>query len=142
MKRTLIVVLAITAGCALPEQTAEPERAETEEPEASEPEPAPEPTQAAPTEQPDSAEGLAALESELRAHLEGRDLALYVVGIEAGGGNRVRVLTQLSEEQTTEADAICNTTTVAAYGLDEIEVSGVDVAAAGGRNIAACEPRV
>lgn len=126
MKRMLIVVLAIAAGCALPEQAADPEPAEAE-----------------PTEQPGSDEpDLTALESELRAHLEGRDLVLYIVGIEAGGGNRVRVLTQLSEEQTTEADAICNTTTVAAYGLDDVEVSGVDVAAAGGRNIAHCVPRV
>lgn len=122
MKRILLVVLAIAVGCALPEQAAEPEQVETTEP-------APE-------------QDISALEAELRAHLDGRDLGLYVVGVEAGGGNRVRVLTQLDPEQTTEADAICNTTTVAAYGLDDIEVSGVDVAAAGGRNIAACEPKV
>jgi hypothetical protein len=66
------------------------------------------------------------------------DLAPYVVDVTTNG-RRVRVHTQLDESQVTEAEAICNLTTVAGYGMD---VSGVDVAAAGGRNIAACQPRV
>ena len=84
---------------------------------------------------------VAALETELDGYLSDRDdgLGLFVHGVEAGGGNRVRVLTQLDESQTAEAEAICNLTTVAGYGTT---LSGVDVAAAGGRFIAACEPRV
>ena len=71
-------------------------------------------------------------------YLEGQDIGLYVVGYETNV-NRVRVLTQLDESQTTVADALCNTVQVA--GL-ELDVSGVDVAAAGGRNIAHCTPKV
>ena len=81
-----------------------------------------------------------ALKAELDLTLSD-DLAMYVHDVTANGA-RVRVLTQLDESQTAEADAICNNTTVAAYGLDGVDVSGVDVAAAGGRNIAHCEPRV
>jgi hypothetical protein len=76
----------------------------------------------------------AALDSEL-AHHDG--LGLYVYDVTTNG-TRVRVLTQLDEAQTAEADAICNLTTVAAYG--SLDVSGVDVAAAGGRNISSCKP--
>lgn len=123
------VLVFVVAGCG----TSEPEP-----PAATEPSP----TEAvqADEDEPD----LQALEDALAAQLQDRDdgLGLYITGIEAGGGNRVRVLTQLDESQTEEANAICNNTTVAAYSLDDIEVSGVDVAAAGGRNIAHCEPRV
>ena len=67
------------------------------------------------------------------------DLGLYVYDV-TSNGDRVRVHTQLDEDQTDEAEAICNLTTVAAYEV--VEVSGVDVSAAGGRNIASCTPAV
>ena len=74
---------------------------------------------------------------QLEANITG-DLAPYVVDVTTNG-RRVKVHTQLDESQVIEAEAICNLTTVAGYDMD---VSGVDVAAAGGRNIAACRPKV
>lgn len=137
MKRTAttVAVIALLAfGCGTDSPAEEPDEP-TAPPEAEEvPEPEPEP-------EPEGVD-LASLEEMLDIYLGDDDLGLYVTGIEQGGGNRVRVLTQLDESQTEEADALCNTTTAAAYGLDGAAVSGVDVAAAGGRNIAHCRPKL
>jgi hypothetical protein len=86
---------------------------------------------------------VAGIEATLDEYFADRDdgLGLYVHGVEAGGGSRVRVLTQLAESQEAEAEVICNLTTVAGIEND-VDLAGVDVAAAGGRFIATCEPRV
>lgn len=73
---------------------------------------------------------------------DGDDRRLYVTGMEAKSGNRIEVSTQLEESQTGVADGICGTITAVAYEFDELELSGVDVAAAGGRHIASCVPRI
>jgi len=80
---------------------------------------------------------VAAIETSLDRYLDSDDLGMYVHKLEAGAGSRVRVLTQLDESQTAEAEALCNLTAVSA-SENGIDLMGVDVAAAGGRYIADC----
>ena len=85
---------------------------------------------------------VAAIETSLDRYLDDRDghLGLYVHGLEAGAGSRVRVITQLDESQTAEAETLCNLAAVSATE-NGIDLMGVDVAAAGGRFIAACRQK-
>jgi len=91
----------------------------------------------------DAADATEELESTVLSRWEddGDDRRFYLGGLEMQPGSRIEVTTQLGESQTEVADTICGYVVATSSEFDKLEdLSGVDVAAAGGRHIANCEP--